>query len=257
MNPLPDFHAPGMTLPRIRRIAANRPWRWLRAGWQDIKTNPLPSLTYGLLFALGGDCIILILLQNPPLLSASISGFFFVAPLLAGGLYELSRRRAAGERILFIDSLKCFRRNGLSLAFFGLILALIMLVWERLSAAAFALIDATSAPMVSAHLNEMLFAGEHLAFTAAWFLLGGSLALFVYALSVVSVPLMLDRDEDVINAMLTSLHAFAANPGPLLLWAICIVGLTLLGFATLLFGLVIIMPILGHASWHAYRELVE
>ena len=72
-----------------------------------------------------------------------------------------------------------------------------------------------------------------------------------------AVPLMLDRDSDVASAMLTSLQVFRSNAGPLLLWAACLVALTLLGFATLLFGLVVIMPILGHASWHAYRELVE
>ena len=90
-----------------------------------------------------------------------------------------------------------------------------------------------------------------------WFALGGVLALFVYALSVVSVPLMLDRDSDVATAIMTSLRAFTRNVGPLLLWAAVLVAMTLLGFATLLFGLILIMPILGHASWHAYRELVE
>lgn len=257
MNPLSDFPAQGMPLPHIRRIAVDRPWHWLRAGWRDVKANPLPSLAYGLLFALGGDLIILALLQSPHLLTVSISGFFLVAPLLAAGLYELSRRTEAGEKILFIDSLKCFRHNGQSLAFFGLILALVMLLWERFSAVAFALIGATSAPVASAYLHEILFAGQHLAFTATWFLLGGVLALFVYALSVVAVPLMLDRDADVASAMLCSLRAFVHNVAPLLLWAAMLVALTLLGFATLLFGLVLIMPILGHASWHAYRELVE
>ena len=257
MNPLSNFHAPGMSLPHIRRVAADRPLHWLRAGWQDLKANPLPSLAYGLLFALGGDMIILALLQSPHLLTVSISGFFLVAPLLAAGLYELSRRNEVGEKILFIDSLQCFRRKGLSLAFFGLILALIMVMWERFSAVAFAMVGATSAPMASAFLNEILFNGEHLAFTTTWFALGGVLALFVFALAVVSVPLMLDRDADVTTAIMTSLHAFTRNAGPLLLWAAMLVGLTLLGFATLLFGLVLIMPILGHASWHAYRELVE
>ncbi|MBS1145264.1 MAG: integral rane protein [Proteobacteria bacterium] len=257
MNPLYDFHAQGMTLPRIRHIAADRPLHWLRAGWRDVKANPLPSLAYGLLFGLGGDLIILALLESPHLLTVSISGFFLVAPLLAAGLYELSRRTEAGEKILFIDSIKCFARNGQSLAFFGLILALIMLMWERFSAVAFALIGATSAPMASAYLNEIIFDGQHLAFAATWFALGGVLALFVFAMAVVSVPLMLDRDADVVTAIMTSLRAFARNTGPLLVWAALLVTLTLLGFATLLFGLVVIMPILGHASWHAYRELVE
>ena len=257
MNPLSDFHAQEVSLPHIRRIAADRPLHWLRAGWRDVKANPLPSLAYGLLFGLGGDLIILALLESPHLLTVSMSGFFLVAPLLAAGLYELSRRTEAGEKILFIDSLRCFRRNGQSLAFFGLILALIVLMWERFSAVAFALIGATSAPVASAYLNEIIFNGQHLAFTATWMALGGALALFVFALSVVSVPLMLDRNADVVTAIMTSLRAFAGNVTPLLWWAVLIVALTLLGFATLLFGLVLIMPILGHASWHAYRELVE
>jgi len=169
----------------------------------------------------------------------------------------LNPKTEAGKKILFIDSLKCFGRNGQSLAFFGLILALVALMWERFSAVAFALIGANSAPIASAYLNEILFDGQHLAFTATWFILGGALALFVYALAVVSVPLILDRDADVATAIMTSLRSFALNTGPLLLWAALLVALTLLGFATLLVGLVVIMPILGHASWHAYRELVE
>lgn len=251
------FSPSGLTLPGIRQIGTERPLAWLKAGWHDLRANPLPSLAYGLLFALGGDLIILALLETPHLLTVSISGFFLVAPLLAAGLYELSRRTEAGEKILFIDSLKCFGRNGQSLAFFGLILALIALMWERFSAVAFALIGTTSAPMASAYLNEIIFDGQHLAFTATWFILGGVLALLVYALAVVSVPMMLDRDADVATAIMTSLRTFMRNVVPLLFWAALLVGLTLLGFATLLFGLVVIMPILGHASWHAYRELVE
>src|SRR5574343_614816 len=205
----------GFTLPGIRQIGMDRPLTWLKAGWHDLKANPLPSLAYGLLFALGGDLIILALLETPHLLTVSISGFFLVAPLLAAGLYELSRKTEAGEKILFIDSLKCFARNGQSLAFFGLILA-------------------TSTSVASAYLHEILFDGQHLAFAATWFILGGALALLVYAVTVVSVPLMLDRDADVATAIMTSLRVFALNAAPLLLWAALLVALTLFGFATLL-----------------------
>jgi uncharacterized membrane protein len=246
-----------MSLPDIRRIGIDRPFAWLKAGWQDLKANPLPSLAYGLLFALGGDLIILTLLEHPHLISVAISGFFLVAPLLAAGLYELSRSHARGERLMFIDSLRCFRRNGQSLAFFGLILALAMLFWERVSAVTFALVAIDTPDMASAYLSDILLSGEHLAFTLTWMATGGMLALLVFALSVVAVPMMLDRDTDVATAMMTSLRTFGHNAGSLLMWAGLIVGLTLLGFATLLFGLVVIMPILGHASWHAYRELVE
>ena len=251
------IHRGTLAMPHVRRITADRPLAWLRAGWADIRANPLPSLAYGVLFALGGDLIILAALSHPHLLTVAISGFFLVAPLLAAGLYELSRGRAYGEKLMFIDSLRCFKRNGQSLAIFGLILALTAMFWERVSAVAFALIAIDTPGAGSVFLHELLINGEHLPFTLAWFAVGGMLALFVYALAVVSVPLMLDRDTDAATAMLTSIQAFTTNVGPLLLWAALIVGLVLLGFATLLFGLVVLMPILGHASWHAYRELVE
>jgi uncharacterized membrane protein len=241
----------------IRRIDARAPSRWLEAGWQDIKANPLPSLAYGLLFAIGGDLILLSLVSHPHLLTFAISGFFLVAPLLAAGLYELSRARENGEKLMFIDSLRAFRRNGQSLALFGLLLALSALLWERFSAIAFAMLSGGGAFSGSALLTEILFGGEHLAFVATWLALGALLAGFVFVLAVVSVPMMLDRNCDPVTAMATSLRAVAANPGPLTLWAVLIVVLTLTGFATLLFGLVVLMPMLGHASWHAYRDLVE
>ncbi len=257
MNPAPELPARALPLAGIRRITPSYPWRWLSAGWRDLKANPLPSLAYGLLFALAGDLIILATLDRPHLLTVSISGFFLVAPLLAAGLNELSRHTARGERILFIDSIRCFRRNGESMALFGLILALAALLWERFSAVAFALLGSSTGIDAGAFIASLILSGEHTAFIVTWFALGGLLALGAFVISVVAVPLMLDHDADVPTAILTSLRAFATNPGPLLLWAALLVVLPLIGFATLLFGLVVIMPVLGHASWHAYRDLVE
>lgn len=254
LNPLPSARDGSAG---IRRIDARGPSRWLEAAWQDIRANPLPSLAYGLLFALGGDLILLALVSYPHLVTFAISGFFLVAPLLAAGLYELSRSREHGEKLMFIDSVRAFRRNGQSLALFGLLLALTALLWERFTAIAFAMLSGGGAFGGSALLTEILLGGEHLGFVATWAVLGALLASFVFVLAVVSVPMMLDRDSDPVTAMATSLRAVIANPGPLALWAVLIVILTLTGFATLLFGLIILMPMLGHASWHAYRELVE
>lgn len=251
-----DHFGPTYSLPAIRPIAAARIGIWLRAGWQDLRANPIPSLAYGLLFGIGGDLILLSSLGYPHLFMVAASGFFLVAPLLAAGLYELSRQHAAGYHPTFIESLSAFRRNGQSLAMFGVVLALIALLWERTSAIAFALFGNLSDIDVNRFVFEII-GSDNIAFVTTWFALGAVLALLTYALSVISVPLMLDRSEDFVSAMLTSLHAFALNSGVLLLWAAVIVLLTLIGFATLLFGLVVIMPILGHASWHAYRDLVE
>lgn len=251
------LHVSGIDLPTIREVAWKRPFAWLGAGFDDLKANPLPSLAYGLLFALGGDLIILATLRYPYLVTVAISGFFLVAPLLAAGLYELSRQTGQGKRILFIDSLRCYRRNGQSIALFGLILALATVFWERFTAIAFALLGGAGEGDTAVFLSQLLFDGEHLAFAFTWFAMGGLLALIVFALSVVAVPMMLDRGCDPVTAMMASLQAFLDNPTTLLLWAALIVALTLIGFATALFGLILIMPILGHASWHAYRELVE
>jgi uncharacterized membrane protein len=256
MKPTSDFALNLATPPVIRHIQWHRPFTWLAAGWRDFKANPLPSLAYGLLFSIGGDLIILAAIQQPHLLTAAISGFFLVAPLLAAGLYELSRSTAAGEKIMFIDSLRCFGRHGRQMILFGLLLAAFALFWERISAVAFGLLGATAGLETTEFFKTLLFNGEYHAFVAGWFALGGVIALFVFALAVVSVPMILDRGSDLVTAMSTSLRVFAANPLPVLIWAVLIVLLTLTGFATLLFGLVVLMPLLGHASWHAYRDLV-
>jgi len=253
MRTVSPLLAGAQALPASRRVAASAPWRWLGAGWRDLRANPLPSLAYGLQFALAGDLILLAALDTPHLAAVAVSGFLLVAPLLAAGLYELSRARERGEALLYIDSWRVFRRHGESLALYGLLALIAALFWERLSAVAFALL-AGNADGLSL---GALAASANLPLLAAWLTLGGLLAGLVFVLSVVCVPLIIDRDCDVATALAASLHVCRRNPGPLLLWAALLAGLTLLGFATLLCGLIAIMPLLGHASWHAYRDLVE
>lgn len=245
------------TLPEVRRITQDRPLAWLKAGWRDLVANPIASLAYGLLFAIAGDFILIFSWRNPHLFTAAISGFFLVGPLLAAGLYEISRRQAAGQASTFVDSLAGWRRNGQSVALFGLLLALIGVSWERTSAVLFALLAPDLNPDLSAFVSSILSSNDYRGLMIVWFIAGGSLALFVFAISAVSVPMLLDRDADFVTAMMTSLRAVLLNLDTMLLWAALIVALTLLGFATLLFGLVILMPLLGHASWHAYRDLVK
>lgn len=244
-------------LPEIARIGTERPFTWLQAGWRDLRANPIASLAYGLLFAIAGDFILLFAWQRPQLFTAAISGFFLVAPLLAAGLYEISRRQAAGRTSTFIDSLAGWRRNGQSLALFGLLLALVGIAWERLSAILFALLAEDLAPDLSTFAASILGSEDYRVLMIVWFIAGGSLALLVFAISAISVPMLVDRDCDFLTAVMTSLRAVSTNLDAMVLWAALIVSLTLIGFATLLFGLVILMPLIGHASWHAYRDLVK
>jgi uncharacterized membrane protein len=244
-------------LPGIRRVGLDRPVAWLRSGWKDLRANPVASLAYGLLFAIGGDLILIFSWRSPYLITAAVSGFFLVAPLLAGGLYEISRRQSNGQPSTFIDSLAAWRRNGQSIAMFGLLMALAAIIWERTSAVFFALFVPGLTPDLWAFASSVLLNLEHIELTLTWFFVGGLLATLVFSVSAVSIPMVIDRDVDFITAMITSLRAVMNNPGTMLLWAALVVMLTLLGFASLLFGLIILMPLLGHASWHAYRDLVE
>ena len=138
----------------------------------------------------------------------------------------------------------------------GLMLVLSYLFWERLAAIVFALFY-NGEPLQLSRLAMELMSGRHVALLSAFVGVGATMAAVVYSLSVISAPLLLDRPVDVITATLTSLRCCALNPGPLMLWAALIAALTLLGFATLMLGLVVIFPWLAHASWHAYRDLVD
>lgn len=244
-------------LPNVRRVSQDRPLHWLRLAWHDLRNNPLPGIAYGLLFAIGGDLILILARPHPHLFMTAISGFFLVAPMLAAGLYEVSRQLESGRRITFVDSLACWSQRGQSMAMIGVAMAFAVLLWERLSAVLFALFVAGHGLDINDFMRTLLGATHHSPFLAAWFVVGATLALVVFSVTVVSVPMILDRDTDFATAAMTSLRVVATNLETMFLWAMIIVALTLLGFATLLFGLIVVMPLLGHASWHAYRDLVE
>ncbi|WP_300454632.1 DUF2189 domain-containing protein [Accumulibacter sp.] len=245
------------TPPKVRRVSLDRPLSWLAAGWRDLRVNPIASLAYGLLFAIAGDLITIFAWRNGRMFIIATSGFFLIAPLLAGGLYEISRRCAAGQSSTFFSSLAGGRRNAVELAKLGLLLALVGLAWERVSTLLFALLAPAITPDLPSLLAEIHLSTDHRDLLLIWILCGGTLALSVFSLTVVSVPLLLDRPINFRTAMLTSLRAVDANLWVMLFWGAIVVVLTALGFLTLFFGLIVFMPLLGHASWHAYRDLVE
>ncbi|MFZ4534717.1 DUF2189 domain-containing protein [Propionivibrio sp.] len=246
-----------VAVPEVRRIGMDRPMVWLRSGWRDMRANPIASVAYGLLFAIAGDFILIFAWRTPYLFTAAVSGFFLIAPLLAGGLYEISRRQSEGQHSTFFDSLACWGRNGESMAMFGLLMAVATFMWERISSVFFALIIPDLAPDLWAFVPNVLLNREYRGLALTWFFIGATLALLVFSVSAVSIPMLIDRRVTAITAMITSLRAVALNIVPMLLWAALVVMLTLAGFATLLFGLIVFMPLLGHASWHAYRDLVK
>jgi len=239
----------------IRNVAVGAPLRWLAAGWSDFRANPLPSAFYGACFALMGFLINLVFGYAYQYVSALVTGFFLVGPFLAIGLYDLSRRREQGQPAWLAPTLDAWRPNVGSVGIFALVLCVILLVWARASLVVFALFFTYDMPDLRGFLAQVL-SPSHVEFLLAYVCVGGFFAVLVFAISVVSVPMMLDRNTDGITAALTSLRAFAANVPAMIAWGILIVVLIAAGFASWFAGLVIVVPVIGHATWHAYRELV-
>src|SRR5262245_25558366 len=251
-----DSAAAAAGFPAVRAVDTGAPWRWLAAGWQDLRAAPGPSLFYGAGLAAMG-----FLLTHSPgkgaVELAFLTGFLIVGPFLLMGLYDISRRARRGERVMLGPTLTAWKANAPAIGFYALILALLLAVWIRISIVVVALFFEGSAPSVEALAKSALDSPDTLAFVVAYAAAGAGFALLVFATSVVSLPLLLDRPRtDTVTAMITSFNAVRKSFQPMLLWAAIIVALTAAGFATLYLGLVIALPLVGHATWHAYRDVV-
>lgn len=244
-------------LPGIRHVPPGRPFVWLAQGFHDLRGNLVESLAYGAIVAAIGWTIWTYAAGQPQPFTASITGFFLLAPLLAAGLYEISRRHELGLDTGFGESLQGWRRSGGALAEFGLELVIVAIFWERLSAILFALLYAGAVPNLEAFYREVFLSGNYWQLAVVYVAIGGVLAIAVFVLSAISIPMLLDRDVDIYTAMATSLVAVGRNIPAMAVWAILIVVLTAIGFATFMLAMIPIFPVLGHATWHAYRDLTQ
>jgi uncharacterized membrane protein len=252
----PRQDEPRSALPAVRRVAAGAPLGWLVAGWRDFRAHPLQSAFYGACFALMGFAIALTFRHAYAYVSALTTGFFLVGPFLAIGLYDLSRRRERGEPAWLASTLDAWRPNFGAVGVFALVLVVILLVWARASLVVFALFYTTEMPSLEGFLGQVVSL-QNIEFLFAYFCVGGFFAVLVFAISVVSVPMMLDRNTDGIVSVLTSLRAFGANVPAMIVWGVTIIVVVGVGFALWFVGLVVAVPMIAHATWHAYRALVE
>lgn len=251
-------HAASMNLPGIRSVTYDQPLQWLREGAQDMaKAWPL-SLFYGIIVALLGYGLVQAAEDKPHLAMALMSGFLFVAPVLATVFYFLSHRLEHHHKLphLFVPLLS-WRSNPGSLGLFTVMLLFVLISWERISAILVGLLLNGSGIGGLSDLLSLSAARQHPDFFLAYLAFGGALALMMFSLTVVSLPMMLHRKVDFATALVTSFMATRLNFPVMLLWGILIAALVAVGMATNFIAMAVIFPWLGHASWHAYRELIE
>lgn len=237
-------------------VTPTQPLLWLKRGWRDLVHAPVPALAHGLAATLFGWAAFGFAHEMFWVLAGAFSGFLIVAPIVATGLYQLSRIIERGGRPGLADAWRVWRSHDPRLVHFGVLLAFAGTGWVL-----------TSASLVTGYVDEPIHRPldflRHVVLHDSswlfeiWLVLGALLAAPMFASSVVAIPLLLEHeDASVLEAVLTSWRAVLASPATLALWAAAILLLTLAGMAVLLLGLIVVVPWLGHASWHAYRDLV-
>lgn len=244
-------------LPQITRVETLRPLRWLALGWQDFAANPGPSLGHSTILVAVGWLILLLCSGHIDLLAAAVSGFLLVAPTMASGFYALSRLRAAGRPATFDASVEAAIGNGGALVRFGLLLAALAASWVLMSRLLFVEGFGGAVPPASTTFYRTVLEWNDYAFLSTYMGTGALFAAVAFVISAIGAPLVFDRGTDIRAAALVSLKAVAVNPPAMILWALLIAGFTAIGFATFLLGLLIVLPLLGHATWHCYRDLTR
>lgn len=251
----------------VRTIDTGQPLQWLGRAWRDITQCGWISVWHGVAMALAGALMLWLAHDRFWFMAGAFSGFLLVAPVLATSLYALSRGLERGHKARFSAVLKTWLnwQDGRiqpwgeaqwRLVRFGILLALAGTAWVLISAGLITWLAPAPIPTPLAFIEHVVLAKEGWLFEA-WLALGGALVAPIFASTVITIPLLLDRQVSVGQAIATSWQVIFANPVPMALWGALIMVLTFVGFATALLGLVLLVPLLGHASWHAYRDLLD
>ncbi len=242
----------------VRRVGVEEPWAWLTAGWRDLSCVPIVSLTYGAAFVVVSFLLTLGLWVFGLfyLVLPLAAGFMLVGPVVAVGLYEVSRRLEQGRSVTLADTLVAWYSHRGPIATMGMVLMLFLLAWIWLAFLIFALFFGPAPPSWENLVTTLLFSTAGIPFLIVGIAVGGVLAAFVFAMTAVAIPALLDRDIGVLSAILTSFAAVLQNWRIMIGWGALIVVFTAAGLVTFYLGLAVTLPLVGHASWHAYRGLV-
>jgi uncharacterized membrane protein len=229
--------------------------RWLGKGINDFKVAPLLSLTYGILYAAIGMILIWLTYKNPIYSFGLVTVFYLAGPVIAVGLYCMSRHIEAGVKPSFNQGCRAMCYNPVGVIGFSIVIGMLIVFWSVITAALFAVYFG-SMTITGDIVNTLMANKQIIPFAGLLLLIGLFFAVVCFSLSAISIPLMTHRKADVVTAMVTSVRAVKKNPVVMFTWAFAIVALIGLGFAFFFVGVAITLPIVGHASWHAYREIV-
>ena len=239
----------------IRKLDSSAPMRWLSKGIADFKVSPMLSLSYGILYAAVGLLLIWLTYTNPVYTFGMVTIFYLAGPVIAVGLYCMSRHIEAGVKPSFNEGCRAMCYNPIGIIGFSIVMGMLIVFWTIIAAALFAVYF--GGMTISGDVLATMMANKQIVpFAGIMTIVGLFFAVVSFSLSVISIPLMTHRKADVVTAMVTSVRAVKKNPVVMLTWAFAIVALIGLGFAFAFVGVAITLPIVGHASWHAYRELV-
>ncbi len=233
------------------------PLRWLALGSKDVRAHPGIGIFYGLAFWTMALVLGAVFKSNPEYTVSIASGCLLVGPFLAMGLYDVSRRNAAGLDADFGASLICWDQHIPSMGMLVLVLIVLELLWGRASLVVFAVFFNTGMPSTASVVGAV-FNPENWEFLLAYMVVGGAFAAIVFSLSVVSIPMILDRDVDAVSAAIASLEVVFYNTGIMVFWGFLLSLLVILAFLVPWgAGIIVVGPLLGHASWHAYQSAIH
>jgi uncharacterized membrane protein len=250
----PDESASIFSLP-LAELRVGDPIRWLQLGWADFVRCPRIGLFYGLCFFAMGHALMAVFQSAPEYVLALSAGFLLMGPFLCLGLYDASKAmQTHSHRPSLRTSLQAWRPTRGTMAIFAGVLLILEMLWGRAALVVFA-VSFTTMPD-KANLLAMLIDPENIAFLITYTAVGGIFAGLIFVTSVISIPMIMDRQVDAVSAGLTSIRACLQNPGVMLWWGALITGLIVLAILPVFLGLFVIGPVLGHATWHAYRHIV-
>ena len=239
----------------LANLTAADPIRWLKLGWQDFQRCPRIGLFYGLCFFLMGHALMAVFQSAPAYVLALSAGFLLMGPFLCLGLYDASKAmQTQSHRPSLRASLQAWRPTKGTMAIFAGVLLILEMLWGRASLVVFA-VSFNTLPE-KANLLAMLIDPENIGFLITYTVVGAGCAGLIFTTSVISIPMIMDRHVDALSAGLTSIRACLQNPGVMLLWGALIAGIILVAMLPVFLGLFVAGPVIGHATWHAYRHIV-